>query len=115
MPNHIPLNQLGAGETSPGSSSPFAVPSHHRYTTRLMQELSPEYFSTDEEPKSEEEDMADDGEESEMEGWETQVAQPKSVEEMVEDIRRKARHKRTGVLLPAALIEQRRKSPPTCK
>ena len=32
-----------------------------------MQELSAEDFMTDEEPESGEEDMADDGEESEME------------------------------------------------
>ena len=47
MPNHIPLNQLRAGETSPGRSFPFAGPSQHRHTTSLMQELSAEDFSSD--------------------------------------------------------------------
>ena len=67
LPNHIPLNQLGAGETSPDRSSTFAGPYHHRHTTSLMQELSTEDFRTDQEPESGQEDMADDGEESEIE------------------------------------------------
>ena len=67
LPNYIPLNQLWAGETSPVRSSPFAGPSQHRHNTSLMQELSAEGFSTVEEPESGEEDMADDGEKSEME------------------------------------------------
>ena len=49
--------------------------------------------------------MADDGEESEMEAWEREGAQPRSVEEMAEDIRRTAAHTRTEVFSPAALAE----------
>ena len=83
-----------------------------------MQELSAEDFSTDEEPESGEEDMADngeDGEEEEMEEWEREGAPPMSMEEIAEDIRRTSPHKRTEVLSPAALAEQRKTSPPTCK
>ena len=118
MPNHIPLNQLGAGETSPGRSFPVAGPSQHRHTTSLMQELSTEDFSTDEEAESGEEDMADDGEdgeEEEMEEWESEGSPPRSIEEMAEDIRRTPPHKRTEILSPAALAAERQKSPLTCK
>ena len=65
-PNHIHLNQLGAGEISTGRSIPFVGPSQHRNTTSLIQELSAVDFNTDEEPESREEDMADDGEASEI-------------------------------------------------
>ena len=106
---------MGAGQTSSGRSSPFAGPSQHRHTTSLRQELSEEDFSTDVEPESGEEDIADDGEESKMEEWEREAAQPRSVEEMAEDIRRIPPHKRREVLSPAALAEQRKNSPPTCK
>ena len=60
LPNHIPLNQLGAGETSPCRSLLFAGPSQHRHTTSLIQELSADDLSTDEESESGEEDVADD-------------------------------------------------------
>ena len=104
-PNHISLKQLQAIGTSPGRSSPFAGPSQHRLSTSLMQELSAEDCSTDEELVSGEEDMADDGEESEMEEWEREEAQPRSVEDMAEDIRRTPPYKRTEVLSPAVLAE----------
>ena len=80
-----------------------------------MQELSAEDFSTDAEPASGEQDMADDTEESEMEEWEREAAQSRSVEDMAEDIRRTPPHKRIEGLSPAVLVEQRKKSPPTCK
>ena len=80
-----------------------------------MQELSAEDFSIDEEPESEGEDMADDGEVSDIEDWEREAAQPRSVEDMAEGISRTPLHKRTEVLSPAGLAEQRKKSPPTCK
>ena len=73
IPPHIPLNHLWAGETSLGRSFRFAVPSQHRHTTSLLQELSAEDLRTDKEPESREEDMADDAEdeeEQEMEEWE---------------------------------------------
>ena len=121
MPNHIHLNQLGAGQTSPGMSFPFAEPCQYRHTTWLMQEVSAEDFSTDEQPESGEEDMADDGEdgeEEEIEKWEREGSPPRSIEDMAdmaEDISRTPPHKRTEVLSPAALAEQRKKSPSTCK
>ena len=114
-PNHIPLNQVGADETSAGRSSPFAAPSQYRHATSLMQELSAEDFSSDEKPESGMENMADAGEESEMLEWEREGAEPRSVEEMVQDIRRTPPYKRTEVLSPAALVEERKKSCPTCK
>ena len=114
-PNHIPLNQLGAGETSSGMCAPFAEPSQHRHTTSLMQDLSAEDLSTYEEPDSGEEDMADHGEESEVEEWERAGGQARSGEDMAEDIRRTPPYKRTEVLSPAALADQRKKSPSTCK
>ena len=80
-----------------------------------MQELGAEDFSTEEETESGEEDMADDEEASEMEAWEREEGQPRSVEEMTADIRRTPPHERTEVLSPPALAEQRKKSPPTCK
>ena len=111
----MPLNQLGVGETSTIRSLSFAGPSQHWHTTSLMQELSADDFSTDEELESGEEDMADDGEESEKEEWEREGAQLRSVEDMAEDIRRTPPCKRTEVLSLAVLAEQRKKSPPTCK
>ena len=80
-----------------------------------MRELSTEDFSTAEESESGEEDIVDDGKESEIEDWERKGAQPRLVEDMPEDIRRTPPHKGTEVLSPAALAEQRKKSPPTCK
>ena len=118
MPNHIPLNQLGAGETYPGRSFPFAGPSQHRHTTSLRQEPSAEDFTTNEEPESGEEDMTDDredGEEERIEECKIEGSPPRSIEDMVEDIRRTPRHKRREVLSPAALAAQRKNSPPTCK
>ena len=115
LPNHIPVNQLEAGETSPGRASRFAGPCQYRHSSSLMQELSGVDFSTDEELESVEKDMADDGEEREMEEWETEVAQSRSGEDMAEDIRRTPLHKRTEVLSPAALAEQSKMSPATCK
>ena len=47
-PNHIHLNELGAGETSADRFAPFAGPSQHRHTTSLMWELSAEDDSTEE-------------------------------------------------------------------
>ena len=47
LPNHIPLNQLRAGKTSPGRSSPFAGPAQDRHNTSLIQELSAEDYSSD--------------------------------------------------------------------
>ena len=40
-----------------------------------MQELRAEDFSTDEETESSEEDIADDGDKSQMRGWDTEGAQ----------------------------------------
>ena len=117
---HSPLNQLGAGKTSPGRSFLFAGSFQHRHTTSLMQELSTKYFSTAEQAESGEEDMAvdvvdgEDGEESEMEEWENEEVQPRSMEDMAEDIRRTPPQKRTEVLSTAVLAEKRKKSPPTC-
>ena len=88
LPSHIPLNQLGASETSPGRSSPFAGPSQHRHTTSLMQELSAEDLDTDAEAESGEHDMGDDGEEREMKEWEREAAQSRSGEDMAEDMTR---------------------------
>ena len=113
--NYNSLNQLGPGDTSTGRSSPFTGPSQHRHTTSLMQECLTEDISTDEEPMSTEEDMGDDGEEREMEEWEREGAHARSMDEMAEDIRRTPTHKRTEVLSPVVLAEQRKKSPPTCK
>ena len=50
-----------------------------------------------------------------MEKWEREGAQPRSVEDIAEDMRRTPPQKRTEGLSPAALAEQRKKSPPTCK
>ena len=80
-----------------------------------MQELIAEDFSTDEEPESAEEDMADDREETEMEAWEREGAQPRSVEDMRQDIRRTPPLQRTEVRSRAVLAQSRKKSPPTCK
>ena len=83
-----------------------------------MQELSAADFRTDEEPESREQDMADDGgdgQKQEMEEWGRAGSPPRSTEEITEDIRRTPPHKRTEVLSLAALTEQRKKSPPTCK
>ena len=60
-------------------------------------------------------DDGEDGEQEEMEEWEREGSPPISLEEMAEDIKRTPSHKRTEVLSPTALAEQRRKSPPTCK
>ena len=117
MPNYIHLNLLGAGETSSGRSFPFADPFQHRHTTSLMQELSAEDFRIDEEPESVEEDLADyreDGEEEEMKERERAGSPDRSIQEMAEDIRRTPPYKRTEVVSPAALADQRKKSPPTC-
>ena len=65
MPNHSHLNQLGASESYYGRSLPLEGHSQNRHTTSLMQELSAEDFSPDEELDTEEEDMADDGEDGE--------------------------------------------------
>ena len=67
MPNHSHLNQLGAGESYYGRSFPLEGHSQNRPTTSLMQELSAKDFSPDEELDTEEEDMADDGEDGEEE------------------------------------------------
>ena len=118
MQSHIPLNQLGAGDSSPGRSFAFAGPSQCRHTTIQMQPFSAEAFSTDEEPESRDEDMGDDvedGEEEEMEDWEREGSPPRSMEEMAEDIRSTPPHKRIEVLSPAALVEYRKTSPATCK
>ena len=89
LQNPIPLTkQLGDDECFPGRPSPLALPSQHRYTTRLMQKLSAEDNCTDEESESGEQDMADDGEEIEMEEWAKGAAQPRSGAEMAEDISR---------------------------
>ena len=115
LTNHIPLNQLGAVETSPDRSSPCAGPLQYTHTTSLMQELSAEDFSSDEEPESGEEDMADDGEEDEMEACESDGAQRRSVQDMRQDIRRTPPLQRTEVRSRAVLAQSRKKSPPTCK
>ena len=118
MPNHIPLNHLEAGESFPGRSFPCAGLFQYRHTTSLMQELSAEDFNNDEEVESGEQDMVDDrddAEEEEMEECEREGLPPRSIEEMVEDISRTLPHKRTEVLSPVALAEQRKKSRPTCK
>ena len=57
----------------------------------------------------------EDGEEEEMEEWQREGAPARTIEEMAEDIRRTPPNKRTEVFSPAALAEQRKKSPPTCK
>ena len=80
-----------------------------------MQGLRAEDFSTDEESESGEKDMAEQAEESEMAEWGREGAQPRSGEDVAEDIRRTLLHKRPQVLSPAALAEQGKKSHPTCK
>ena len=52
MPNHIPLNQLGARETAPDRYLLSAGPCQHRHTTSLMRELSAEDFTTDKKTES---------------------------------------------------------------
>ena len=105
LPNHIPLTQLGAGETSSGMSSPVAGPFQHRHTTRLMQELSSQDFSSDEELDSGEEDIADDGKESVIEDWQKEGAQPRSGGEIAEGISSTPCNNATDVLSPLALAE----------
>ena len=113
--NHIPLNQLGGSETSPARCSPFTGSSLHRHTTSLMSQLTTEDFSTDGEPVSGVQDRADIVENSEIEEWGREGAQPRSVQEVAEDTSSIPSHQRIEVLSPAALAEQRKKSPPTCK
>ena len=101
-PNHIPLNQVGDSKSSTGRSSPYAAHSQHRHTTSLMKELSTQDFSTDEEPESGEEDMVDDGEDSQIEESEREAGQPTSIKDMAGDIRSTLPHKSTEALSPAA-------------
>ena len=63
-----------------------------------MQELRPKDFCTDEDLQSGEQNVPDNGGQSKMEEKETQVGQPRLVEEMAEDIRRIPPHYRTEVL-----------------